>query len=62
MTNEKSTRIRELNDSFRTTGIGGTVVMTRGVSELDQITILMITKAVQMFDEFHTGQRSLRRA
>lgn len=52
MSNEKSERIRELNDAFRTTGVGGTIVMTRGVSEMGEALIGQIVLAVKTFDTF----------
>lgn len=52
MSDEKSTRIRELNDKFRTTGIGGTIVMTRGVSELGETLVNQIALAVKTFDTY----------
>lgn len=52
MSDEKSKRIRELNDAFRTTGLGGTIVMTRGVSELGETLVGQIANAVKAFDTF----------
>lgn len=47
-----SDRIRVLNDNFRTTFVGGRVVMTQGVSELPLATKARIIIAVQSFDRF----------
>lgn len=52
MSDDKSTRIQKLNDAFRTTGTGGTIVMTRGVSELGDTLVTQITGAVKSFDTF----------
>ena len=49
---KKSDRIRLLNDNFRTTFIGGQVVMTQGVSEMPLDTKACILLAVQTFKEF----------
>ena len=45
-------RIRLLNDNFRTTLIGGQVVMTQGVAELPLVTKARVLLAVQSFDKF----------
>lgn len=45
-------RIRELNDTFRQTGIGGRMVMTRGVAELSPIPQLKLIHAVRTFSRF----------
>ena len=45
-------RIRLLNDNFRTTFIGGQVVMTQGVAELPLATKARVLLAVQSFDKF----------
>ena len=45
-------RIRLLNDNFRTTLIGGQVVMTQGVAELPLATKARVLLAVQSFDKF----------
>lgn len=52
MSDDKSAKIRELNDQFRTTGLGGRVTITRGVFELGQETVSKITKAVKTYDDF----------
>lgn len=52
MSDDRSTRIRELNDRFRTTGVGGQIVMTRGVSELGETLVNEIALAVKTFDTF----------
>jgi hypothetical protein len=45
-------RIRLLNDNFRTTFIGGQVVMTRGVAEFPLDKKARVVLAVQSFDKF----------
>lgn len=52
MSDYRTARIRELNDKFRTTGIGGQILMTRGVSELDEAVIREIaTKVMQPYQQ-----------
>lgn len=45
-------RIRVLNDNFRTTLIGGQVVMTQGVSDLPLDTKARVIIAVRSFEQF----------
>ena len=45
-------RVRVLNDNFRSTFIGGRVVMTQGVNALPIGTKACVFLAVQRFDEF----------
>jgi hypothetical protein len=50
----KSDAIRVLNDNFRSTYIGGQVVMTAGVSELPidvKAKVLLMVKSFSTFDE-----------
>lgn len=47
-----SKKITELNDSFRTTGIGGKILMTRGIADLDQSVQFAIMQKVRDFDTF----------
>ena len=47
-----SERIRALNDTFRTTYVGGNVMLTRGVAALPPDAQLAITRAVQSFNDF----------
>jgi hypothetical protein len=47
-------RIRVLNDNFRSTFVGGQVVMTQGVNELPIDTKARVLLAVQRFNEFST--------
>jgi hypothetical protein len=45
-------RIRVLNDNFRSTFVGGQVVMTQGISELPLHSKARIILAAQSFDKF----------
>jgi hypothetical protein len=45
-------RIRVLNDNFRSTFVGGRVVMTAGVNALPIDTTARVLLAVQSFDKF----------
>jgi len=47
-----SHRIRVLNDNFRSTFVGGQVVMTQGVNELPLDTKARVLLAVQSFSNF----------
>ena len=48
--------VRVLNDNFRSTFIGGRVVMTQGVDALPIATKARVILAVQSFNEFSAGQ------
>jgi hypothetical protein len=48
----KSDRIRALNDTFRSTFVGGRVVMTQGVDALPVETKARVLLAVQSFSDF----------
>lgn len=48
----RSDRVRVLNDNFRSTFVGGRVVMTQGVNELPLDTKARVLLAVQSFDKF----------
>jgi Protein of unknown function (DUF3768) len=50
----RSDAIRVLNDNFRSTFVGGRVVMTQGVSELRLDTKARLINAVQSFEQFTT--------
>ncbi len=54
MSNEKSDRIRELNDAFRKTGLGGRMVFTHGVLDLGIDKIYAIRGILTNYDEFTT--------
>jgi hypothetical protein len=50
---KKSARIRVLNDNFRSTFLGGQVVMSAGVAELPLGTRAQVVVNVQNFAEFN---------
>lgn len=52
MARTNTERVRLLNDNFRTTFIGGQVVMTQGVDELPLDTKARVLMAVRSFDQF----------
>jgi hypothetical protein len=45
-------RIRALNDKLRTTGIGGDIIITRGIHALPPDAVLAVIAAVQSFNAF----------
>jgi hypothetical protein len=45
-------RIRALNDTLRTTGAGGDIVITRGIHALSVSFVTSVIAAVQSFDTF----------
>ena len=51
MTNQ-ATQIRELNDDFRQTLIGGGAVMTPGIAALGPDAIERIVKTIAVYDDF----------
>ena len=48
----KTGRIRELNDQLRCKGIGGRVVITRGIEALGTDGVRTVLAAVMRFDDF----------
>jgi Protein of unknown function (DUF3768) len=48
----RTERIRALNDRLRTMGEGGNIVITRGIASLDARQITEIMRAVQAFEQF----------
>ena len=48
-------RIQQLNDQFRSSFIGGTVVLTRGVTELTDAKAFQLTNLVRIYDSFDAG-------
>ena len=52
MSDEKSALIRALNDSLRTTFLGGRVVMTSGVQMLPEDQLTKLLTAVRAFKDF----------
>lgn len=53
MSNDKTTRIRALNDLLRKTSQGGQILMTHGVSNFNHETIGRIAEAVKTYDDFN---------
>ena len=56
----KRNRVRELNDQFRKTLIGGRAVMTSGIAALDENLIARIMSAVRSFGAFDTDNDPYR--
>lgn len=52
MTNPQTLRIRELNDRFRTTGMGGRILLSQGVSSLPPLLMLNVARQVVTFSDF----------
>lgn len=50
--NPSQIKIRELNDIYRKTGIGGTIVITRGIHALEATTRQSIVEAIREVKEF----------
>jgi hypothetical protein len=50
---QKTTRIRELNDAFRSTFSGGKVMMTAGVNELPDMVKAAALQKAATFDDFN---------
>ena len=48
----RTDRIRSLNDSFRQTFVGGTVMLTDGVASLDPLVRMALLEAVRTFVAF----------
>jgi hypothetical protein len=54
LSNSRTVKIRELNDTFRRTFSRGRVVFTSGVAALGRETISKAVEAIQTFDDFDT--------
>ena len=52
MTDDRTTRIRALNDCLRCTGVGGQVVITRGIQALGPEKLRAVIAAVTSFEAF----------
>lgn len=50
--NEKTTLIRELNDSLRQTLVGGRIMMTAGVSDLGPVYVATAIAKLRSFSQF----------
>lgn len=48
----QTARIRELNDQFRITGIGGTINVTRGIADMAMDYVYVIMQMVKTYDDF----------
>ena len=55
MTDPQTTRIRELNDTLRRTGLGGKIFITRGIKSLSDIAMLSAIHRVKTFNTFTPG-------
>lgn len=51
---DATTRIRELNDAFRRTFVGGKVILTAGVDALSDDDKSAVIEKVRRFDDFNT--------
>jgi hypothetical protein len=49
---KRKRKIRQLNDSFRQTGLGGTLMITRGMHDLGELPLSKITFAIANFSNF----------
>lgn len=49
---DQAARIRELNDAFRRSFVGGRVLLTPGVDELDEAEKSALLRSVREFDSF----------
>src|SRR5689334_19254104 len=47
--------IRDLNDAFRKTLVGGRVLITRGVSDLDEVALADLLRLIRDFTAFGDG-------
>ena len=50
---DKTARIRELNDAFRKSFVGGKVFVTEGVDGLSDTAKMALLTKVRTFDDFH---------
>ena len=50
--NDKNLRIKELNDNFRRTFVGGTVLLTQGVEAIEPDLKRRVLIAIREFDDF----------
>ena len=51
--NDTVKKIRDLNDAFRKTGIGGRIMLTIGIRELGEHAINEIIRKIRNFDNFN---------
>ena len=52
MEDEKTARIQQLNDAFRTTFEGGRITLTQGISSCGEIFVLAALAEVKTFSDF----------
>jgi hypothetical protein len=52
MTDNKTERIRELNDAFRQSGRGGRIMMTAGVNALDRSDLTALLAKIATYNDF----------
>jgi len=52
MTDNRTARIRELNDAFRQSGRGGRIMMTAGVNALDAADLVALRMKIAGYDDF----------
>ena len=57
---DKAARIRESNDAFRRTFVGGTVLLTQGVDQLDGAEKSAVLRSIQEFDSFSSANDPYR--
>lgn len=50
---ERTGMIRDLNDSFRRTGAGGKVFLTRGIAALSEVEKQELISRIRLFDDFN---------
>ncbi|MBN8959249.1 MAG: DUF3768 domain-containing protein [Rhizobiales bacterium] len=50
--NAQTSKIRMLNDQFRRTLTGGTVVLTPGIAALGEVAVRRIVTTITVFDDF----------
>lgn len=55
MTNQQTARIRELNDAFRNSLVGGHVMMTSGVRGLGSLGLPALINLVREYNQFSEG-------
>ena len=55
---DKTAKIRQLNDAFRTSGYGGQILVTRSIRSKPKEEIAKIFKRVKNFKDFHNGNDS----
>jgi hypothetical protein len=53
MTESKIARVRLFNDQLRKTGVGGQVLITRGVQALGPDRLATVVQAIRVFDDFN---------